>query len=38
MVKRGGQAVFYRRGRVQEEKDVNAMASMTEADYGPVTT
>jgi hypothetical protein len=35
MVNRGGQAVFYRRDRLEEEKDVDPIASMTEAGYGP---
>jgi hypothetical protein len=38
VVNRGGEAVFYRRDRLEEEKDVDPIASMTEAGYGPVTS
>jgi hypothetical protein len=34
VVNRSGQTLFYRRDRLEEEKDVDPIASMTEAGYG----
>jgi hypothetical protein len=38
VVNRSGQPVFYRRDRLEEEKDVDPIASMSEVGYGPVTS
>jgi hypothetical protein len=35
ILNRGGQAVFYRRDRLEEEKDVSALQSLASAEYGP---